>query len=164
MTDHKIPVNDDIASPEDRAKIIAAGRALLDFLERTPELPISRWSSVGFHMSDKTLGSDPLATSPRRVAKLMARGGRVNKTAYDWTTDFNLRVDFDGAAYYSFSFDRSEICAAKVVGEREKTEIRYSDEERAKELEAELEKLSEKVVVGTEPIVEYDCAPLLSGS
>jgi hypothetical protein len=158
---HKIEPSK-IAGPKQRAEVIAGMREMADWLETHPGVPLHvDYGIPRIELFSQWFENDKaLTTSPGRLARAM---GKVKKAAYDWSSYFELRHDFSGGVFYAFNFSRDQICTPQVVGHRDKVETVFADAERANQLKAELEGLEKvEAVVGKEPIIEYDCQPLLS--
>lgn len=149
----------DLANAEERAATIAGLRELADWLEERPDVPMHQSAYYGrptIWLSGNWFEGEPIATSPKRLAKAM---GKADKYAAGGT--FQLSRTFSGDISYTFSFEREAVCKPKAVGTRPVTEKVCSDEQRAAELQAELDKLHEDVVVRHEDVIEYDCQPVL---
>jgi|SRR5215831_19492228 len=121
-----------------REEIIAGLREMADWLEATPEAPVSSW------MAPMVWCPSPSKESLVALAK--AAGGISKK--YQNNT-FELRKDFAGGVFYLADTRRENVCTKRVVGTK-KVEVQDP------QLLAEVPKIEVD-----EDIVEWDCHPLL---
>lgn len=148
---------------DDRINFLTDARELLDWLEARPEIPLHRcsafsivaydsWVEQSGTFDDEGVEHDkpPRVFTPGKVARAM---GKADKSA-GYT--FSLSREF-GLHRYSYLMERDGVCTARVVGEKDIIESVPTNLERIAELQAEIESLHEERVIGTEPIIEYDC-------
>lgn len=131
-----------------RAEKIAGLRQLADFLEQHPEAE----SLDDLRIFDYCLTRDAL------VRKARVLGGRWEKKPGEHYFELHRQI---GPVDYQLYTLRGQACEARVVGTVPVTEERFVDPGRAAVLQAELDALTERVVVGERDVVEWDCAPVL---
>lgn len=146
----------------EREEFLAGVAEMVAWLQNNPDVPISRhaFDAGYFTTYEVWIEDDPIITSPSRLARVMARGGKAVKDAY--MGQFDITRKFCGGIQYRVSLKQDKICEAKTVGHRDVKEQQPVDTDRATQLQAELDALeTHEVVTGTEPIIEYNCEPLL---
>lgn len=153
-----------LATPERRAELIQGWRQLADYLESHPDAPLDTWQpDVVIYASSlpDTGVAKIVKTSPQHVARAM-KGGPHKLEKNSHYGRFELKVCFAGDLEYRISYGEGEVCKPKAYETVPKVEVRCSDEERAAELQAELDALNVRVVVGEElRPTEWECPPSL---
>jgi hypothetical protein len=151
----------DQATPERRAEIIKGLRELADFLEGRPDAPLHHRygvSGVDVYASWFEGRVDTVTfTHPRSIVKAM---GKADKSFYGNVLE--LTRTFSGGIRYQVNLARDVVCTPSSYVTVPKTERVCLDEQRAAELQAQLDELHEDRVVGHEQVVAaYDCPPSL---
>lgn len=142
----------DSVAEHPHADAIAGLRELADLLEHHPDAPAPGVAFACAYVSDR-----------QELAKVARLLGRAVKSTFGGGTYFQVARRF-GPVEYGAMTTRDIACEAKVVGTEPVTETVVTNPARAAELRAELDALTEEVVVGERPVVEWECAPVLRGA
>lgn len=143
----------DSVTEHPHAAAIAGLRELADFLEQHADAPPVASADLTQYVGDRA----ELARVARMLGKAVKRPVGADGA---W---FQIERRFGPITYGAFT-TRDVACEARVVGTEPVTETVVTNPARAAELQAELDALTEEVVVGERPVVEYDCAPVLRGA
>lgn len=128
-------------------------RASAQIIERNPKLSFIVGGTAGDKLLVYAFDRSELSRAARQL------GGRWEKKVDE--SYFHLVQTIDDVQVQVYTL-REAACEAKVVGTEPVTEQVVTDPARAAELRAELEALTEEVVVGEREVLEWECGPLLA--